>query len=115
MPLSRLLTNVLLLLALVAGGPLPAFAADPGTPAPATAPCHDSDGPPPAAADADAGADCCGGEPGYCGCDCLQHAAAAPQRLHRQAHPPPSLLLATVSGSARPQRPASPDTRPPIA
>ena len=113
MSLPRLLLNLLLALALVASGPLPAFAADDAQPASSAAPCHDLDGPAPAH---DGGeSDCCGGEPGYCGCDCLHHVAAAPLRLHRAVHPAPASLHAAPSDAALPRSPALPDTRPPIA
>jgi|GEM_PF-6997780 len=113
MTLTRLLMNLLLALALVASGPLPAFAADAAGAAQLQAPCHDFDGPSPAPAGDEA--DCCGGEPGYCGCDCLQHAAAAPMRTPRLAQPAPASFLPAMTAQAPPRRSGSPDTRPPIA
>ena len=117
MPALRLLMNLLLVLALVASGPLPAFAADHAPLASAAAPCHDVDGPAPSPADADADtdADCCGGEPGHCGCECLQHVAAAPLRLQRLPQIAPATPDTGVASRRVPRSPAPPDTRPPIA
>lgn len=111
----RLLLNLLLVLALVASGPLPVFAADAAHPASSSAPCHDLDGPAPAPAHGDDGADCCGGDPGYCGCDCLHHVAAAPLRPQRISQAPPGTYEAAPAAPALPRSPALPDTRPPIA
>ena len=108
----RLLMNLLLVLALVASGPLPVFAAGNADAASSAAPCHDADGAPPAAADGDA--DCCGGEPGDCGCDCLHPVAAAPLRLQRMPHLAPAAPESGEAGPALPRSPATPDTRPPI-
>lgn len=113
MSLTRLLMNLLLALALVASGPLPAFAADAAAADEVQAPCHDLDGPSPVPAGD--GADCCGGEPGYCGCDCLQHAAAAPMRSTRLAQPAPAAFHQAMGADTPPRRSGPPDTRPPIA
>lgn len=117
---TRLLSNLLLVLAilalvaLVASRPLPvsvaAHAASPAT----SAPCHDTGEPVPPADTHHEGGDCCGGEPGHCGCDCLQPLAAAPWRPQRASHPAPAALEAFASVHASPRSPASPDTRPPI-
>lgn len=112
MTLARLLLNLLLALALVASGPLPAFAADTASDE-IQAPCHDLDATSPAPTDD--GGDCCGGEPGYCGCDCLHHAAAAPVRAIRVVQAAPEAFLPAVSKDAPPRHPGPPDTRPPIA
>lgn len=112
MSFLRLLMNLLLVLALVAGGPLAAFAAEPAQMPASAAPCHDLDGPAPAT---DGGeTDCCAGESGYCGCDCLHHAAAAPLRLVRSLHPLPASPEAVPLAGTLPRSPALPDTRPPI-
>lgn len=110
---TRLLSNLLLVLALVASGPLPASAAAHVASPATSAPCHDAGGPVPPA-DTHEGSDCCGGEPGYCGCDCLQPLAAAPLRPQRASHPAPAALEAFAPVHALPRSPASPDTRPPI-
>lgn len=122
MPSLRLLTNLLLVLALVASGPLPAFAGEYEQPR-AAAPCHgdgadgqmDNDVHPPAPAETHADADCCGGEPGYCGCDCLQHAAATLVRATRSPQPAPGALEIIEAGPSILAAPATPRTRPPIA
>lgn len=113
MSLTRLLMNLLLALALVASGPLPAFAADAAAADDVQAPCHDLDGPSPAPAGGEAG--CCGGEPGYCGCDCLHHVAAAPMRALRLAQPSPDDFQQAMTADTPPRRTGPPDTRPPIA
>lgn len=113
MTLTRLLMNLLLVLALVASGPLPAFAADAAASDHVQAPCHDLDGPSPAPAGDDA--DCCGGEPGQCGCDCLHHGAAAPMRAPRLAQPAPAGFQPAMTTDTPPRRSGPPETRPPIA
>lgn len=117
MSLLRPLLNLLLVLALVASGPLSAF--EPGhEQAPsqaAAAPCHDDAGPGPAQPDDDVGADCCGGDPGYCGCDCLHHVAAAPLRPLRISQAPHGAYEGAPPVPALPRSPTLPDTRPPIA
>lgn len=114
MTLVRPLLNLLLVLALVASGPLAAFAAEPAEQPPASAaPCHDLEGP---AQATDGGeADCCSGETGYCGCDCLHHVAAAPLRLQRVMHPLPASPTPAPNAGTLPRSRATPDTRPPIA
>ena len=113
MTLTRLLMHLLLALALVASGPLPAFAADAVASEQVQAPCHDLDGASPAPAGDEA--DCCGEEPGYCGCDCLHHAAAAPMRAPRLAQPAPASFHQAMTADTPPRRTGPPDTRPPIA
>ena len=116
MSLSRLLLNLLLVLALVASGPLSAFeSGHEQAPAKAAAPCHDDAGPGPEQPDGDTSADCCGGDPGYCGCDCLHHVAAAPLRPMRISQAPPGAYEGAPRAPALPRSPARPDTRPPIA
>lgn len=113
MTLTRLLMNLLLVLAMVASGPLPAFAAATVSADEIQAPCHDLDGPSPDPAGDEA--DCCGGEPGYCGCDCLHHAAAAPMRTPRLDPPAPPTFHQAMAADVPPRHTGPPDTRPPIA
>ena len=116
MSLSRLLLNLLLVLALVASGPLSAFeSGHEQAPAKAAAPCHDDAGPGPAQPGGDPGGDCCGGDPGYCGCDCLHHVAAAPLRPQRVSQIAPGAYAVAPTVPALPRSPTLPDTRPPIA
>ena len=118
MPWTRLLMNLLLVLALVASGPLPAFAADPGAgagaDAVAAAPCHDA-GAPAADAPAQDPADCCGDAPAYCACDCLHHGAAVVSWAHRAMPPPRAGRDPSFVAGAPPQVATAPETRPPIA
>lgn len=113
MSLTRLLMNLLLALALVASGPLPAFAAEAAPADEIQAPCHVLDTPSPVPAGDEA--DCCGGEPGYCGCDCLHHAAAAPVRALRLAQPAPDDFQPAMTAATPPRRSGPPETRPPIS
>lgn len=119
----RLLVNLLLLLALVAGGPLPARAAASAMPAAvetpaATAPCHAPEASMPAdhgnGHHADEGCteadlvDCCG-------CDCLHAAATPPSLAVRLPASPPGEGIVAPASPAWPPGPTRPELRPPIA
>ncbi|KFL37864.1 CopL family metal-binding regulatory protein [Arenimonas donghaensis] len=116
MPLFRILSYLVLVLALVAGGVAPGFAqeAHPVAEAPMHSPCHGMDGervdvaPEPVVH-----ADCC--DAGDCRCDCLQHTPAGVAALRQLAQ------IATARQPAQSGTPGHvpartlPATRPPIA
>lgn len=115
MSVSRLLTHLLLVLALVAGGLASASAgldADTGTGAQVEAPCHGGGQPAPDGAD-DGG--CCGDTAPACQCDCLHHVATAPPPAHGLPMPPPLGLRAERLPGGHVRAAPGPAVRPPIA
>jgi len=115
MSLPRLFVHLMLVLALVASGLASAVPAAAAPVAAHDSPCH-GDAAPSAAADDEAGkAGCCGGEQGYCGCDCLQHATAALPVLAFLPAIPPRPFGSPVSVQAHPRPGPPPNIRPPIA
>ncbi|GGA74850.1 hypothetical protein GCM10011521_11310 [Arenimonas soli] len=116
MPLFRVLSRLLLALALVAGGVAPGFAQD-MHPEPQTAmqaPCHGMDGELLDAAPEVAGhGDCC--DEGECRCDCLQHTTASVMVLRQLAPLVSGSRLAPLATASHAPARTLPATRPPIA
>ena len=116
MPLFRILSYLVLVLALVAGGVAPGFAqeAHPVAEAPMQAPCHGLDGEPvDMAAQAAVHDDCC--DAGECRCDCLQHTPAGVTALRQLAPMAPARQLALPGTPGHVPTRTLPATRPPIA
>ncbi len=116
MPFLRVLSYLLLVLALVAGGVAPGFAHEMPEAAEASmqAPCHGMDGELVEAAPeaTDHGA-CC--DAGACRCDCLQHTPAGIALLRPLAPAAPVRQLALHATAGHAPARTLPDTRPPIA
>src|SRR5690606_15328107 len=117
MPLLRILTTLLIALALVAGGVSPGFAHQemhPEMEVAAEAPCHGMDGEPVAAAsDVSLPGDCCDG--GDCRCDCLQQTPGSVLALRSLMTAPPEIFLADLASADHAPTRSPPATRPPIA
>lgn len=116
MAIFRVLTILLIALALGAGGISPGFAGQvhPMADVIVEAPCHDGDGDSPLSdVDASLSGDCC--DTGACRCDCLQHSAGS--LLALRAVPPlsPARSLADVAPMSHVPVRSLPETRPPIA
>ncbi len=116
MSFFRILSYLVLALALVAGGVAPGLAqeAQPQVQSQVQPPCHGMDGELVSAMpDAGAQGECCEGPD--CRCDCLQHSPASAVVLrHLPPVVPARLLAQAVTASHAPAR-TLPATRPPIA